>query len=75
MTSANEVEFLLEVDNTLLDNDRIVAITAYPPADITAERIGGRVNYDLPALLGVFEAGHAQQGCPKHSGIESTDAL
>jgi FMN phosphatase YigB (HAD superfamily) len=50
-------------------------IAAYPPADITVERIGELVNYDLPALLGVFEAGHAEQGCPKYSEIESTDAL
>ena len=27
------------------------AIAAYPPADITLERIGDLVNYDLPALL------------------------
>ena len=27
-------------------------IAAYPPADITIERIGDLVNYDLPALLG-----------------------
>jgi len=33
------------------------AIAAYPPADITVERIGDLVNYDLPALLGVAEAG------------------
>jgi hypothetical protein len=75
MTLANEVVFLLDVDNTRLDNDRIVAIAAYSPADITVERIGELVNYDLPALLGVFEAGHTEQGCPKHAGIESTDAL
>ena len=28
------------------------AIATYPPADITIERIGDLVNYDLPALLG-----------------------
>jgi FMN phosphatase YigB (HAD superfamily) len=27
-------------------------IAAYPPADITVERIGDLVDYDLPALLG-----------------------
>jgi hypothetical protein len=36
------------------------AIAAYPPADITLERIGDLLNYGLPALLGVFKAGHAQ---------------
>jgi FMN phosphatase YigB (HAD superfamily) len=35
-------------------------IAAYPPTDITVERIGELVNYDLPALLGVFEAEHAE---------------
>lgn len=30
-------------------------IAAYPPADITLERIGDRINYDLPA---------AAAGCP-----------
>lgn len=35
-------------------------VTAYPPADITVERIGELVNCDLPALLGVVEAGHAE---------------
>ena len=35
-------------------------VTAYPPADITVERIGELVNYDLPALPGVVEAGHAE---------------
>jgi hypothetical protein len=28
------------------------AIATYPPADITLERIGDLVKYDLPALLG-----------------------
>ena len=28
------------------------AIASYPPADITVERIGELVNYDLPAFLG-----------------------
>jgi FMN phosphatase YigB (HAD superfamily) len=36
------------------------AIAKYPPADLTIERIGDLVNYDLPALLGAFKAGHAQ---------------
>jgi len=35
-------------------------VTAYPPADITVERIGELVNYDLPALPGVVEAGHTE---------------
>ena len=40
------------------------AIAAYPPADLTIERIGDLVNYGLPALLGAFEAGHAYQEEP-----------
>lgn len=32
------------------------AIATYPPADITIERIGELVNYDLPALLGAARA-------------------
>jgi FMN phosphatase YigB (HAD superfamily) len=32
------------------------AIAAYPPADITVERIGDLVNYDLAALLGAAKA-------------------
>jgi FMN phosphatase YigB (HAD superfamily) len=32
------------------------AIAAYPPADLTIERIGDLVNYDLPALLGAVKA-------------------
>jgi FMN phosphatase YigB (HAD superfamily) len=32
------------------------AIAAYPPADITVERIGDLVNYDLAALLGAAQA-------------------
>jgi FMN phosphatase YigB (HAD superfamily) len=36
------------------------AIATYPPADLTIERIGDLVNYDLPVLLGAFKAGHAQ---------------
>lgn len=31
-------------------------IAAYPPADITVERIGDLVDYDLPVFLGVAEA-------------------
>jgi len=32
-------------------------LAAYPPADITVERIGDLVKYDLPALLGAAKAG------------------
>jgi FMN phosphatase YigB (HAD superfamily) len=32
------------------------AIATYPPADLTIERIGDLINYDLPALLGAFKA-------------------
>ncbi len=35
-------------------------IAAYPPADLTVERIGELVNYDLSALPGAVEAGRAQ---------------
>ena len=34
-------------------------IAVYPPADITVERIGNLVSYDLSALLGAAEAGSA----------------
>jgi FMN phosphatase YigB (HAD superfamily) len=36
------------------------AIASYPPADITVERIGELVNYDLPALLGTTKTGPAK---------------
>jgi FMN phosphatase YigB (HAD superfamily) len=36
-------------------------IAAYPPADITIERIGELIDYDLPALFGSLPAGCAQQ--------------
>jgi FMN phosphatase YigB (HAD superfamily) len=36
------------------------AIVTYPPADITLERIGDLVNYDLPALLGAAKADNTQ---------------
>jgi FMN phosphatase YigB (HAD superfamily) len=36
------------------------AIAAYPPADLTIERIGDLVNYGLAMLLGAFKADHAQ---------------
>jgi len=36
------------------------AIAAYPPADITLERIRDLVNYDLPALLGTAKTGRAK---------------
>jgi FMN phosphatase YigB (HAD superfamily) len=35
-------------------------IAAYPPADITVERIGDLVDYGLPALLGAAKAGDAE---------------
>jgi hypothetical protein len=31
-------------------------MATYPPADITIERIGGLINYDFPALLGIHKA-------------------
>jgi FMN phosphatase YigB (HAD superfamily) len=34
-------------------------IATYPPADLTVERIGDLVNYDLPALLDAVKADHA----------------
>ena len=36
-------------------------IAAYPPADITVERIGDLTNYDLPALLNAVPAGHTEE--------------
>ncbi len=36
-------------------------IAAYPPADIAVERISELANYDLSALLGTVDAGHAEQ--------------
>ena len=33
------------------------ALAAYPPADITVERIGDLLDYDLPSLLVAAEAG------------------
>jgi hypothetical protein len=36
------------------------AISTYPPADLTIERIGDLDNYDLPALPGAFKADHAR---------------
>ena len=35
------------------------ATATYPPPDLTIERIGDLVNYDLPALLGAGEDRHA----------------
>jgi FMN phosphatase YigB (HAD superfamily) len=35
-------------------------IAAYPPADITVERIGDLVNYDFSALLGTAKASEAK---------------
>lgn len=39
-------------------------LAAYPPADITIERVGDLVNYDLPALLVAATAGHVKQEEP-----------
>jgi FMN phosphatase YigB (HAD superfamily) len=39
-------------------------IMTYPPADITVDRIGELLNHDLPTLLGVVEAGHAEKEAP-----------
>ena len=36
------------------------AIAAYPPADITVERIGDLLNYDLSDLLGATKAGGSE---------------
>ena len=36
------------------------ALALYPPADLTIERIGDLVNYDLPALLGRVKADSRQ---------------
>ena len=37
-------------------------ISAYPPADLTIERIGDLVNDGLPALLAAFQAGRGNRG-------------
>ncbi len=71
MTELASVVFLLDVNNTLLDNDRVAtvfprqghyasdpkALVTYPPADMTIERIGNLLRYDLPALLRSDRAG------------------
>jgi len=36
-------------------------IAAYPPADITVERIGDLTKYDLPVLLRAARAGHTEE--------------
>jgi len=42
------------------------AVAAYPPADLTLERIGDLTDCGLPALSGGFEAGHAhREGLPE----------
>ena len=35
-------------------------LKAYPPADLTVERIGDLVKYDLPALMGRVDTGHTE---------------
>lgn len=35
-------------------------VTACPTADITVERIGKMVKYDLTALLGLIDGGHTK---------------
>jgi beta-phosphoglucomutase-like phosphatase (HAD superfamily) len=59
VTPPAPVVFLLDVDNTLLDNDRIIAdlkrhlaqaFRADTPADVTIECLGDLLRYDLPAL-------------------------
>lgn len=40
------------------------AVTAYPAADLTVERIGDLLNYDLPALLDAAQKGHTEQRSP-----------
>ncbi len=52
MTTANEVVFLLDIDNT------------YPVADLTVERISDLINYDLPALLDFARASHSEKRLP-----------
>jgi hypothetical protein len=34
-------------------------LATYPPADITVDRIGDLLRYDLPTLLAVAQAGSA----------------
>jgi FMN phosphatase YigB (HAD superfamily) len=66
MTGMADTVFLFDVDNTLLDNDRVQAETVFPrqghyatdpdivaefpPADITVAHIGDLLKHDLAAL-------------------------
>ena len=59
MTVASEAVFLLDVDNTLLDNDSIVADLGLRLAGISVDRIGELINYDIRVLMGAAEAGSA----------------
>jgi FMN phosphatase YigB (HAD superfamily) len=40
-------------------------VATYPPADITVERIGDLIDYDLPALLGTARAGQTPKRQPE----------
>ena len=48
MTSANDIVFLLDRANTLLDPH---SLSAYPPADVAIERTGDLLDYDLSTLV------------------------
>ncbi len=50
------VVFLFDVDNTLLDNDRVSAdlkryLTCAHGPDVTIDRIADLATYDMPALV------------------------
>jgi len=58
------VVFLFDVDNTLLDNDRVSAdlkryltyahgpdVARHPAPDVTIDRIADLATYDMPALV------------------------
>ena len=63
-TSQSETAFLFDVDNTLLDNDRVTIVfvrqghyaldplilARYPAADISLDSIGDLLQYDLTQL-------------------------
>ena len=52
MSKSSPMVFLVDVDDTLLDNplDPIV-LASYPAADVTAERISDLLSYDLLDLV------------------------
>ena len=48
VTTDNDIVFLFDYDNTLLDPYNL---SAYPPAEVAIERIGDLLDYDLSTLV------------------------